>query len=475
MGERLELLEIHARVGEAAGAEAAPRALPAQLGDAGRARDRRVEPGERVVRIARELGGARVRERRDDVRRLALARAQERGDRAGAITCFIHQITREEPEVYGRRDLAQRGARGLGAASDGAIDLGDPPRDLGVTRRALERREIELARAIEITGHARVVGLAREERGLGGERRIVGHARGRARAGTRGRGSAALGARAREGDEEHAVALSRAHHAHVGRGGGAYAGLGQERPRQPARRVGEDEARALAARAVTDQRLHRADGEHRRRLDEVGAARAVDDERDLVVRRDDGDVERERRQPRVRRRAARLAARVDRDGRAEGARRGDHRARARGEEAAQARLGPPRDPPSVELDRDALELAALVPELRDAAADVERELHVGEAHDELDDVEALDGRRAGELDPEPVLADGEAKRGDGAAAIDRGARPPRGIRARRRAGEPRHARSRHAGRGAGQRESRADRSNAGPIRATLLDAAGPLG
>jgi hypothetical protein len=201
----------------------------------------------------------------------------------------------------------------------------------------------------------------------------------------------------------------------------------------------------------------------------VSAACAVHDERDLVVRGDDGDLERERGDLRVRGRAGRARACMQRDRRAERAGCGDDRAGTGREETAKVRLGPARDATRIELHRDALELSALVPELRDAAADVEREFDVREPDDELHDVEALEARGARELDPETVLADRETERRDRPAAIDDGriglgrARAHLGMRGMRGSGGRVYAR--HA----------ADRSNGKAFRATLLDAAGSLG
>src|SRR5690606_23581797 len=140
---------------------------------------------------------------------------------------------------------------------------------------------------------------------------------------------------------------------------------------------------SLAFRHVAEEPRGGADGERGRGAGQVRAARRVRHDGELRVG-DERELERER---------ARWAAAIggeDRDGRAERARGDRDRARPCAEEAAQPRLGPARGASRVELDRDALELAAAVPELRDAAGDVEREADLREPHDELDDVEALE-------------------------------------------------------------------------------------
>ena len=416
--ERFELLEIGPGIAEAPGGQTSSRALPAQLGEARGPGDRGVEPGECIVGIDRELGGPRIGERSDDVRGISLAGAQQRGDCARAVSGLVHQVASEQTEMHGRRHLAQRRARGLGATTDDGIDLGDAPRDLGMPRRALERREIELTREIEIARHARVVGVARERGGLDGERYLVWHLGDRARGGTVAprlvRGGASAGCRrcAHERDEQHAVGLARAPHAHAVGARRPHARFRQETARETARGIRDHEARTLAPRSIADERRERADGERGGGLDEVRAASSMHHQHELSMRRHGSDFERQRRERAGALRGSRdgrcVAPRVERDRRAERARLDDHRAGPGREEAAQPRLGPARDTPRVELDSYALELAALVAKFGDAAAHVEREFHVRQANHQLDDVQALHGRRTGKLDPEAVLADGQA-------------------------------------------------------------------
>ena len=158
--DRFELLEIGASIGEPSLREASGRALPAQLREARCAGDRRVEPRERVYGIVGERRRARMAERRDCARRIALAFTQERSDRAGDIACLEEEIAEELPEIRRSIRRAKRCDCGLGPAARVRVDLGDAPADLGMARRPLERGEVVTASAVEVVAEACVVGGA---------------------------------------------------------------------------------------------------------------------------------------------------------------------------------------------------------------------------------------------------------------------------------------------------------------------------
>lgn len=398
--DRFELLEVGTRVGEPSVDEPPCRAFPTELGEPRRSRDRGVEPGERIGRIGRELGGARICERGDGGGRIALAFAEQRRDRAGDVTALDEEVAEELPEVRRAIRRAERGDGGLGPSAGVRIELGDAPPDLGVPRRPLERGEIVMASAIEIVREARVVPGARQERSFVRECRYLRRLR--------------RGSPARERDEEHTVALSRAGEHDVVAAGRADAGVRQERSRETCCCAWDREACALSLGCITEQRRHRTQGERRCRPGEVRPSRGVDDEGELRCR-DEGHLERER----ARRAPVLLAGRArvrreERDRRAELARRDRDRARPGPEQPSQERLGPARCPSRVDLEANTVELTAAVPEAGDPAGHVEGKADVREPNDELDHIEARERRRPRELDPEAVPSDRETER-DGAS------------------------------------------------------------
>ena len=399
----LEVVDVSLGAADVGEIEAQLEAGPAREIEGGRAGDGVVERVEAlgeiggVAALAVDLREREPQQRRERPVRLGASPAREGDARAVVIAHGREELPAERAGVDGGERVDQRRESALGAAPDDGVDPRQALADLGVTRRALEDREVAIARALEIAGVGRGVRFARELGELERAHDPIGELRRR-------------GALARL-DHEAPELGDRRLPAHRRRRRSARAGRWQHVPRELRRDAGEEDRAADRAPHRPHDGAERAHREHLRRRAEAHAARSLGQEAKIPVHRREDHVEGERR---------RAVAKADEH--APFDRRDDQLGDRLAEEPAQLRRGPGREIGRDDLEDQPRERAAPMTKARDAAREIDREAHARQPRLELGHPQRPHGPGRVELDPEQPAAHREAQAG----AI-------RGRRRRRRA------------------------------------------
>ncbi len=257
-----------------------------------------------------------------------------------------------------------------------------------MARGAFERTDEFTTSLLEIEPKRRVVRALRERAGL---------ACADCQRGGLSRRLAAL-----RDEEPEVVVPLRCAPCQAGRVRSTRAAIGEHAPRHGARAAGKYESRPAPLGPLPTERRHRAHGERRSRCRKAHAARVADHQRKPRTVDLELDVERER---------SRFAAVRDTDGCAVVANEERDLRRRDAKQATEPRSRPRLDRGARCLDDQALEHASTVTEPCHAARHVDREPQVRERHGHLDDRQAAERDRRGELEADPRASDGEAQLG----------------------------------------------------------------
>jgi hypothetical protein len=394
LGERLEVLDVGQGFLGAAAREPPRRARPARVRAGWIARQRAIQPLERLERVDRDFGGALIRAARDFGHVVGLRAAHERGARAGDIPDFGEEHSGEKGEVWFISRGARQGAeRRFRPPSDHRVDLGDARACFGMSGRAHEHFEIRTARTIPIALRSRVVRVFEEQHGF-----------------VRSHGldvrSCGLRAPCNGVQDPHVCRGGHCRPSDVVGVGSARTCRGQELARDRRRKRAHREA---SSRALGKRPEHALDGANRERgrgLGEPHAARPADGEHEIAVASERTNIEREH-APRALHRVLGILDFEDSNGRAVRANQHANARRIRREKPTQLRREKCLDVCGAKLDRQTIEDAASMPEPRDASRNVERKSCARDRRGELGHDGAADDRGFRELDADALAPDAE--------------------------------------------------------------------